>query len=193
MAFIAEELTAGLNPQKSVLSRRRLTKTRPKAIPKKIKSEWRARTGVGTARKKELVRKLCLTSLLQTAKQQRKNPLDLLIELLVGNDPGKVLDLVTRTRESARNFSPDPPPRTAMADGRPSPSRPECIVRWSSYLCMPRRPRRAMPGQLSNHEQPILNLQAHRARAHAHIRWLLFTLASIDRTGQGAEELRRNL
>ena len=68
------------------------------------------------------------TSLLQTAKQQRKNPLDLLIELLVGNDPGKVLDLVTRTRESARNFSPDPPPRAALAEGRPSPSRPECIV-----------------------------------------------------------------
>ena len=69
-----------------------------------------------------------LTSLLETAKQQRKNPLDLLIELLVGNDPGKILTLVPRTREVTQDSSPAPPPRAAIADRRLSPSRPECTV-----------------------------------------------------------------
>src|SRR6201994_500328 len=41
MAFIAEELIAGLNPPNSELSRRRRTRTRPKAIPKKVKFDVR--------------------------------------------------------------------------------------------------------------------------------------------------------
>jgi hypothetical protein len=37
IAFIAEELTAGLNPPNSELSRETSDPTRPKAIPKKVK------------------------------------------------------------------------------------------------------------------------------------------------------------
>lgn len=69
-----------------------------------------------------------LTSLLQTAKQQGKNPLDLLIELLVGNEQGKILALVPPTREAPRDSSPAPPPRAAIADRSLSPPRPECAV-----------------------------------------------------------------
>jgi len=35
-----------------------------------------------------------LTSILETARQQRKNPLEVLIALLVGNAQAKILDLV---------------------------------------------------------------------------------------------------
>ena len=57
----------------------------------------------GNRTKKGARAQAVLTSLLQTAKQQRKNPLDLLIELLVGNDPGQVLALVPRAREATRD------------------------------------------------------------------------------------------
>src|SRR6266571_438366 len=56
-----------------------------------------------------------LTSILQTAQQQGKNPLDLLIELLVGKDQAKILDLVPPTRETPQASSPAPPPRAAAA------------------------------------------------------------------------------
>ncbi len=56
-----------------------------------------------------------LTSILQTAQQQGKNPLDLLIELLVGKDQAKILDLVPPTRETPQDSSPAPPPRAAAA------------------------------------------------------------------------------
>jgi hypothetical protein len=67
-----------------------------------------------------------LTSLLQTAKQQGKNPLDLLIELLLGNEQAKILALVPPTREASRDFSPAPPGAT-IPDGRLS-WRPEFAV-----------------------------------------------------------------
>jgi hypothetical protein len=44
MALIAEELTAGLNPQNSVLSRKRFTRRglkQPKAVSKKVKFDIR--------------------------------------------------------------------------------------------------------------------------------------------------------
>ena len=56
-----------------------------------------------------------LTSILQTAQQQGKNPLDLLIDLLVGTDKAKILDLVPPTRETPQDSSPAPPPRAAVA------------------------------------------------------------------------------
>lgn len=68
-----------------------------------------------------------LTSLLQTAKQQGKNPLDLLVELLVAKDPHKILDVASPTREVSQDSVPAPPPRAVVPDGRLS-SRPECAV-----------------------------------------------------------------
>jgi transposase len=69
-----------------------------------------------------------LTSILQTAQQQGKNPLDELIALLVGNDQAKILDLVPPRREIPQDSSPAPPPRLAVADRKLSPWRPECAV-----------------------------------------------------------------
>src|SRR6516165_715529 len=69
-----------------------------------------------------------LTSILQTAQQQGKNPLDALIALLVENDRAKILDLVPLTREIPWDSSPAPPPRVAVADRKLSPSRPACAV-----------------------------------------------------------------
>jgi transposase len=68
-----------------------------------------------------------LTSILQTAKQQGKNPLDLLIELLVGNEPAKILALVPPTREASQDSSPAPP-RATMSDRRLWPSSSEFAV-----------------------------------------------------------------
>ena len=64
-----------------------------------------------------------LTSILQTAQQQGKNPLDLLIELL-GNKQAKILDLLPPTQEAPRDGSPAPPPRR-VAHGLLSPSKTE--------------------------------------------------------------------
>jgi len=50
-----------------------------------------------------------LTSLLQTATQQRKNPFDVMVELLCSRDPRPLLDLVPSTREPRANSSPAPP------------------------------------------------------------------------------------
>ena len=77
-----------------------------------------------------------LTSLLQTAKQQRKNPLDLLIELLVGKDKTKILDLVP-PRVAPRDCSPAPPRRAGIAERKLSPSRPECAELISLGATLP--------------------------------------------------------
>ena len=55
-----------------------------------------------------------LSSILATARQQGKNPLDVLIELLVNPDKSTILDLVPRCRERAR--PPSPRRQTAMSD-----------------------------------------------------------------------------
>jgi hypothetical protein len=55
-----------------------------------------------------------LTSILQTGQQQGKNPLDLLIALLLGEEQGKILDLVPPTRETPQDSSPAPPSRVAI-------------------------------------------------------------------------------
>jgi transposase len=64
-----------------------------------------------------------LTSILQTAKQQGKKPFDVLVELLCSGDQHKILDLVPPTRELSQDSSPAPPPRAAVPDPLPSPSR----------------------------------------------------------------------
>jgi transposase len=67
-----------------------------------------------------------LTSILQTAKQQGKKPFDVLLELLCGSDPHKILDLVPLTPEAPLCVSPHPPPSLAVPDivlgPPPSPS-----------------------------------------------------------------------
>jgi transposase len=60
-----------------------------------------------------------LSSTLATARQQGKNPLDVLIELLVSPDKSKILDLVPSCRERAR--SPSPRRQTGVSPpGRPA-------------------------------------------------------------------------
>ncbi len=55
-----------------------------------------------------------LTSILETARQQRKNPLEVLIALLLRKDQAKILDLPP-TREIPHDSSPAPPPRRVGA------------------------------------------------------------------------------
>ena len=50
-----------------------------------------------------------LTSLLQTAKQQGKNPFDVMVDLLCRCEPRPLLDLVPSTREARADSSPAPP------------------------------------------------------------------------------------
>jgi transposase len=57
-----------------------------------------------------------LTSILQTAKQQGKKPFEVLVELLCGRDPHKILDLVPLLPEATLSGSPHPPPSFAVPD-----------------------------------------------------------------------------
>jgi Transposase IS66 family len=57
-----------------------------------------------------------LTSILQTAKQQSKEPFDILVGLLCDPDPHKVLDLVPLTPEATLDSSAHPPPSFAVPD-----------------------------------------------------------------------------
>ena len=50
-----------------------------------------------------------LTSLLQTAKQQGKNPFDVMVDLLCRPEPRPILDLVPSTQEPRADSSPAPP------------------------------------------------------------------------------------
>jgi len=52
-----------------------------------------------------------LTSILETAQQQGKKPLEVLIALLLGKDPAKMLGLVPPTRVIPQDSSPAPPLR----------------------------------------------------------------------------------
>lgn len=55
-----------------------------------------------------------LTSILQTAKQQGQNPFDVMVELLCGRNPDKILAIVPPGREIPQDSSPpDPPPSRA--------------------------------------------------------------------------------
>jgi transposase len=63
-----------------------------------------------------------LTSIFQTAKQQGKEPFEVLVELLCSTDPHKILDLVPPTREVPQDSSPAPPlahrlPSSASVEG----------------------------------------------------------------------------
>lgn len=62
-----------------------------------------------------------LTSLLQTARQQGKNPFDVVVELLCSRERHKVLDLVPVNRETLPNSSPASLPPVAVVDLLRSP------------------------------------------------------------------------
>ena len=62
-----------------------------------------------------------LTSLLQTAKQQGKNPFDVMVELLCSRELRTILDLVPSTRETRSDSSPAPP-LVVAPDRLPVPS-----------------------------------------------------------------------
>jgi len=57
-----------------------------------------------------------LTSILQTAKQQGKNPFDVVVELLCCSEKQKILDFVPPTSKTPRDSSPDPPPQIAVPE-----------------------------------------------------------------------------
>jgi hypothetical protein len=57
-----------------------------------------------------------LTSILQTAKQQDKNPIDIVVELLYCREKKKILDLVPAKRKTPRDSSPDPPPQIVVPE-----------------------------------------------------------------------------
>ncbi len=59
---------------------------------------------------------LATASILQTAKQQSKQPFDVLVELLCCIDKHKILDLVPVTPGAPRGSSPRPPPSFAVPD-----------------------------------------------------------------------------
>lgn len=73
-----------------------------------------------------------LTSILQTAQQQGKKPLEVLIALLLGKDPAKILDLVPATREIPQDSSPAPPLQRV-------PSKTELVLRpeWVALSTAP--------------------------------------------------------
>ena len=57
-----------------------------------------------------------LTSILHTAKQQSKNPFDVLVELLCCRDQLKILDLVPLTPQVPPRRSPYTPPSCVVPD-----------------------------------------------------------------------------
>ena len=73
-----------------------------------------------------------LTSILQTAKQQGQNPFDVVVELLCGRDPHRILALVPPRREIPQDSSPGPPPRAAVPHWLPSSSSEEITLSLES-------------------------------------------------------------
>jgi transposase len=76
-----------------------------------------------------------LSSILASAQQQGKNPLDMLIELLVSKDKSKILALVPPRRGAPGDgFSPSPPETVVAPLGRPparaEPALPRESVAW---------------------------------------------------------------
>ena len=69
-----------------------------------------------------------LTSILQTAKQQGQNPFDVMVELLCGRDPDKILAIVPPGREIPQDSSPPDPPQAAVPHQHPPPSRAEVAL-----------------------------------------------------------------
>jgi hypothetical protein len=57
-----------------------------------------------------------LTSILQTAKQQGKNPFQVVVELLCCNEKQKILDLVPFIPEAPRDSLPAPPTPVVVPD-----------------------------------------------------------------------------
>jgi transposase len=69
-----------------------------------------------------------LSSILASAQQQEKNPLDRLIELLVSKDKSKILDLLPPTRGAPQDGCSAPACETAVTHRFRSPSRAKCAL-----------------------------------------------------------------
>jgi transposase len=76
-----------------------------------------------------------LSSILASARQQEKNPLDVLIELLVSKDKSKILALVPSTRGSRKEGSSTIAHKTAPAQLRRSTARTEPAVLRELVAC----------------------------------------------------------
>src|SRR6516225_11326436 len=77
-------------------------------------SSWCGRTGVATGRRKGARAQAILTSILGSAKQQGKNPIDLLVEMLCSPKSDWVLNLVPPVQEVRDDSSPAPPLHAAI-------------------------------------------------------------------------------
>jgi transposase len=69
-----------------------------------------------------------LSSILASAQQQEKNPLDQVIELLVSKEKNKILNLVPPARGAPQDGCSVPASETAVAHRRRSPSRAKCAL-----------------------------------------------------------------
>lgn len=76
-----------------------------------------------------------LSSILASARQQEKNPLDVLIELLVSKDKSKIMALVPTTRGSRKEGSSTIAHKTAPAQPRRSTARTEPAVLRELVAC----------------------------------------------------------
>jgi len=91
-----------------------------------------------------------LTSILQTAKQQGQNPFDVVVELLCGRDPDKILAIVPPGREIPQDSSlPDPSPRAAVPHQHPPPSRAEVALPLEAVVLY------AAPASVSGAPAPV--------------------------------------
>jgi len=91
-----------------------------------------------------------LTSILQTAKQQGQNPFDVVVELLCGRDPDKILAIVPPAQEIPQDSSlPDPSPRAAVPHQHPPPSRAEVALPLEAVVLY------AAPASVSGAPAPV--------------------------------------
>ena len=91
-----------------------------------------------------------LTSILQTAKQQGQNPFDVVVELLCGRDPDKILAIVPPGREIPQDSSPpDPSPQAAVPHQHPPPSRAEVALPLEAVVLY------AAPASVSGAPAPV--------------------------------------
>jgi transposase len=90
-----------------------------------------------------------LSSILASARQQGKNPLDVLIELLVSKDKTKILALVPSPRGAPQDCSSESPPETAVAHPSRTPSRAEGALPTESVAFY------AMPASVGSAPAPV--------------------------------------
>jgi len=90
-----------------------------------------------------------LTSILQTAKQQGQNPFDVVVELLCGRAPHKILAIVPGREIPQDSSLPDPSPRAAVPHQHPPPSRAEVALPLEAVVLY------AAPASVSGAPAPV--------------------------------------